>query len=277
MRRPGTPLNLLLFFVLAFAITWPGEIWGPQAGLAGAAIGLVSGAGPLLSAVMLTAVQGKAAVVQLLRPLGYWRASLRWYAVSLFGLGALAAIAALLAIPVSGWPDFAHPYAALLLRSPATLAWVLLPVAFIASALSTVREEVGWRGYALPRLQSRMSATAASLLLGTLWGLWHLPLFFQPGAAQAGIPIPAFLVFIVAASVIMTWLYNNTEGSLVLAALFHGSVNVAIVYMPILPQSTGNLLAVLLFVALTVLAAAVIVVKAGPARLGPPSPTTTTR
>jgi membrane protease YdiL (CAAX protease family) len=88
-----------------------------------------------------------------------------------------------------------------------------------------VGEEIGWRGYALPKLLQSHSAVAANLILGILWGGWHLPTFFVPGAPQAGIPFVAFLLFTTGASVLFTWLYLHTRGSLLLATLFHGAIN----------------------------------------------------
>ncbi len=92
-----------------------------------------------------------------------------------------------------------------------------------------IAEETGWRGYALPRLMTSRNALNSSLILGVLWGCWHLPLLFIPGAA---VPVPfepsILLIYIlnsVSLSVIFTWLYNNTGGSVFIAYLFHAGVN----------------------------------------------------
>jgi membrane protease YdiL (CAAX protease family) len=100
---------------------------------------------------------------------------------------------------------------------------IAVPVLFLVSLLIN-GEEMGWRGFALPRLQVRFSALTASLILGVIWTGFHLPLFWTVGSTQAGQPILGFLLSIVASSVIVTWLYNNT-GSLLLVLLFHASVN----------------------------------------------------
>src|SRR3712207_6537622 len=86
-------------------------------------------------------------------------------------------------------------------------------------------EELGWRGYALPRLLARRSALAASLILGLLWGLWHLPTFYVLGAPQHGLPISAFLLLTMAYSVLFTWIYLHTRGSVLIATLFHSAIN----------------------------------------------------
>jgi membrane protease YdiL (CAAX protease family) len=84
-------------------------------------------------------------------------------------------------------------------------------------------EEFGWRGYALDRMQTGRNAVLASLVLGLFWGLWHIPLFFMEGTtqAEAGIPVWEFVIQIMVLSVLFTWLYNNTGGSLLVAILFH--------------------------------------------------------
>jgi membrane protease YdiL (CAAX protease family) len=92
-----------------------------------------------------------------------------------------------------------------------------------------IAEETGWRGYALPRLMTSRNALNASLILGGIWGCWHLPLLFIPGAA---VPVPfepsILLIYVlngVSLSVIFTWLYNNTGGSVFVSYLFHAGVN----------------------------------------------------
>jgi membrane protease YdiL (CAAX protease family) len=116
-------------------------------------------------------------------------------------------------------------YLGVLLGAPNQIQFSSLsPLAVVVFVL-VVGEEVGWRGFALPRLLERQSALQASLVLGLLWGLWHLPTFFIPGTPQAGIPIPAHLVYVIALSVLFTWMYLHTRGSLLLATLFHGAVN----------------------------------------------------
>ena len=89
--------------------------------------------------------------------------------------------------------------------------------------LGPLSEEIGWRGYALPRLQTRWNALTSSVIVGVIWGLWHLPLFMMVGTSQyeLGIPFIGFLVGFIANSVFYTLLYNNTKHSLWSAILFH--------------------------------------------------------
>src|SRR5207249_10643085 len=86
-------------------------------------------------------------------------------------------------------------------------------------------EEIGWRGYALPRLAERFGLGGASVLLGLLWASWHLPLFFVAGADTAGQSFPVYLLQVTALSVAMAWLYAHTRGSLLPVMLMHAAVN----------------------------------------------------
>jgi hypothetical protein len=89
--------------------------------------------------------------------------------------------------------------------------------------LGPLSEEIGWRGYALPRLQTRWNALTSSVIIGVVWGLWHLPLFMMVGTSQheLGIPFIGFLLIMSANSLFYTWLYNNTQQSLWSAILLH--------------------------------------------------------
>lgn len=130
----------------------------------------------------------------------------------------------------------------------------ILPALFFAT-LPPILEELGWRGYALDRLQLNWSALSASLILGVIWAVWHLPLFFIEGSFQAenvGFGTMGFWLFmigIVALSVTFTWVYNHTSRSIIGVILFHGWVNFvseSIEVGDIFYYSTWVLLAVLL-------------------------------
>ena len=86
-------------------------------------------------------------------------------------------------------------------------------------------EEIGWRGYALPRLSERFGLAPASIILGILWATWHLPLFFFYGSDIRGQSFPLYLLQVTAVSVAMAWLYWRTGGSLLLVMLLHAAVN----------------------------------------------------
>lgn len=117
-------------------------------------------------------------------------------------------------------------------RGFATNPMAILPAIFFAT-LPPLLEELGWRGYALDRLQSRGSALRASLILGALWAVWHLPLFFIDGSYQretvgfATLEFWMFMVGVIALSVAFTWVYNHTARSILAIILLHGMVNFA--------------------------------------------------
>jgi membrane protease YdiL (CAAX protease family) len=100
----------------------------------------------------------------------------------------------------------------------------------------TLGEEVGWRGYALPALQARYSALLASLILGVVWALWHLPVFFNPDTSYSNLPFFLFLPFIVLMTVLITWLFNSTGGSVLMAMFFHAVINTADELWKVLPE-----------------------------------------
>jgi membrane protease YdiL (CAAX protease family) len=105
------------------------------------------------------------------------------------------------------------------------LPWYVIPVAIALSAPVQAGEEIGWRGYALPRLAWRFGLARASILLGLIWAFWHLPLFFIREADKYGQSFFAYVLQVTALSVAMAWLYARTNGSLLLVMLMHAAVN----------------------------------------------------
>ncbi len=99
---------------------------------------------------------------------------------------------------------------------------------FLTLITGPLNEEAGWRGYALPRLQSRFSAFTSSIILGIIWGCWHLPLYL----VYDRMPFYIFIFLVIILSIFMTWAYNNTKGSLVIAVLFHYCWNFMGTYIP---------------------------------------------
>jgi len=97
--------------------------------------------------------------------------------------------------------------------------------ALLISTWVQAGEEIGWRGYALPRLTERFGLAQASVILGVIWATWHLPIFFFPVGDLLGQSFPMYLLQVTALSVTMAWLYWRTGGSLLLVMLFHAAVN----------------------------------------------------
>lgn len=118
-----------------------------------------------------------------------------------------------------------------------------------------ITEETAWRGFALPRLQERFNPLLASVVLGVVWAVWHLPLFFIQGSFQSHIPFAGFLVSTVATSVLIGWLFNRARGSVFIAALFHASSDVSIAYGGVM--TSGEAL-FWVFILVQVLAAAIV-------------------
>lgn len=209
---------MVSFFVLAYTVTW--SAWLVSARLAGGARWLLFYFGvfaPAFSAVWLTWKEsGGSGVRALLARLFQWQVGARWYA---FAIGYMATIKLLAAVgyraATGAWPRFGPQ------------AWYAM---IAATLLSTViggqaGEEIGWRGYALPRMAKRLGLAGASILLGLLWATWHLPLFYIAGADLAGQSFPIFALLVTALSVAMAWLYAQTRGSLLLVMLMHAAVN----------------------------------------------------
>lgn len=154
------------------------------------------------------------------------RVGLRWFAVILLvplGIGVLAGVIDLLLGGVGpAWGEGVTEFGV----NPLAI----LPALFFAT-LPPILEELGWRGYALDRLQLKWSAFRASLILGVVWALWHLPLFFIEGSFQhdsVGFATTGFWLFmagIVALSFAFTWIFNNTKRSILGIIILHGWVN----------------------------------------------------
>jgi hypothetical protein len=113
-------------------------------------------------------------------------------------------------------------------------------------------EELGWRGYALPRLLKQFSPLIASLILGAIWGVWHLPSFYISSLVQSGLSLPVFLCFAMINSILITWIFQHTGWSVLAIVLFHYAVNfsLSIIGAPMVAFMLVMLVAALLVVAL---------------------------
>jgi membrane protease YdiL (CAAX protease family) len=202
---------LIAFFVLAYALTW----WASIIYAVYPNPFPVFPYGPFLAAVIVLALTtGKTGVKDLLRRIVLWRVGLRWYAVALLLPVALALAAVYLNVLLGA----SAPSLEELGSWPSLL--VLFPLTLLIGG--PLGEEPGWRGYALPRLQTGRSALTASLILGALIALWHLPLLLT---SEEPVPAGAFFPEIIAGMIVVSWVYNNTQGSVLLAALIHTSHN----------------------------------------------------
>ena len=159
------------------------------------------------------------------RVIDFKRIPSKWYLIILLFVPILNSLAALLDKLAGGsgatWGEAALNF----LTNPSS---IILSILF--ASLFPFIEELGWRGYVLDRLQEKYSALVSSLILGTVWSLWHLPTFFIQGSYQAslGIGTPAFWLFfagIIPLNFAFTWIYNNTSRSTLAVILFHSMVN----------------------------------------------------
>jgi membrane protease YdiL (CAAX protease family) len=217
-----------MFFVISLGLVWVRQaliffgILNGSPGLIdpGFLLAVVAGWSPTIAALVLTAVtEGRPGLGALWRR--FWRSgvSLKWVIVSLAFIPAVWLVANTFTRILGGWDSRLFDRPELFIGQFA--------VAFVAC----LGEEFGWRGYVLPRLQVKWNALASSLVLGLLWATWHAR--YLTGAVLdpllAGNPpqpeVWEFLIWIITSSVFTTWIFNNANGSILAAVLFHTSMN----------------------------------------------------
>lgn len=227
-RGPLARHPLISFFVIAFALAWLIEV--PLAlsangilpfKLPETAIAItiaVATFAPTASAFIVTGLtEGKVGVVRLLRRYVQWRVGVRWYLFVFLGIPAIVLVGA---IVVPGAVASFHPVIAPLLAG--------YPLAFLMTFLlgGPLGEEPGWRGFALPRLQEANGPLAGSVILGVLWGLWHFPLFWSGVWTPPTLPnMVMFIVMTTSLTIIMTWVFNHVNGSVLITMLMHATFN----------------------------------------------------
>jgi membrane protease YdiL (CAAX protease family) len=254
---------LAAFFALAYAISWIlwAPLWLSRLGVAGLPVvpyhHALGALGPVTGAMIVSAVvDGWPGPRDLLRRMALWRGRVGWLVVALGAPFVVLAVALVVARVVEG--------------SGASLAGVgvsrefpqFSALAFLAYNVVTYGygEETGWRGFALPRLQARHSALAATLRLTVGWALWHAPLFlYRPGYTSMGVAgIAGWFASLLTGAVLLTWLFNESRGSILVVALFHAAVDVVFtsdIASPIVVNAAG---------ALVTIAGIAVLVVAGP-------------
>jgi len=241
---------LVIFFVLAYLFTWSN--WLPQAlnsrGVTSIQVPgfltLLAGYGPALAAIIVAILAyGWQGLRELFGRLFRWRVGIQWYLIALF----LPVLITLLAIALNNLtggvtPDFS---AAGFPFGPAeTPLWqkILILLLVFTLGFDGLGEELGWRGFALPKLLERYSPLISSLILGALWAVWHFPYALSEGSFLSDVPLHWFFINLLAVSIIYTWIFINTNGSLLLALLFHAAGNVTSNLLPTLPPAAADLL-----------------------------------
>ncbi|WP_327107853.1 CPBP family intramembrane glutamic endopeptidase [Nonomuraea glycinis] len=237
---------LISFFVLANLMSW--VAWVPYIlsatglgvldftfpSLLGSTqlLGVLPGAylGPILAAFIVTSVaDGREGVRRWLGRMTKWRVSWVWYLVA--GVGVPAAII-ITGVAVSDG-DIHMPSAMVLVA--------YLPSLLLQMVTTGLAEEPGWRDFALPRMQRKFGPLGGTLVLGPLWGIWHLPLFFSEWGGWPDVTVmrvAEFVAFACVFSVVVTWVFNRTGQSLPLIMLLHVSVNnfMSVVYSEMFPS-----------------------------------------
>jgi uncharacterized protein len=231
---------LTSYFLIAYGFSW--LVWVPLAlsedgaGLfpfrspigTSASVVVASFVGPFLSAFMMTGItEGREGIGRLLRRIVLWRVGLGWYLFTIIGIPVILLLGVIL---LPGAMASFKGLDSLALPRP----WLSMIVyVFFHGPLG---EEPGWRGFALPRLQRLHGPLVASLILGPLWALWHLPMFWVP-AWSFPPTLPNIGLFVIASipfTIIMTWVFNNTKGSVLMAILVHWTFDFTFVILNLL-------------------------------------------
>ena len=220
MAAPAVASSLITFFFFAYSLMWACFFTVARANIhvatpLGQFLLLLGAFAPGIAAVSSTAVTaGLAGVKALLSPIVQWKVGVRWYVFAVSYIAAIKLIVALTIRLATGvWPRFGHDRP------------LLIMVAILFSTPFQAGEEIGWRGYALPRLTQRFGLPVASLVLGVIWACWHVPQFFIREGDTFGQAFLPYVLQVTALSVTIAWLWASTGRSLLLPMLLHSAVN----------------------------------------------------
>lgn len=217
------------YYVLAYVCSWAIAVplalraQGVLAMRLPSALHYLSGLGPAIAALVVTGlIRRMRPVNHQLRQARRFSHSAQWLLIGLFSplllFAAARAAARIGGQPVPAWAALGQIN---FLPDLGPWAWLLW---FISNGWG---EELGWRGFALPRLQGKHSALTSSFLLSSAWAGWHLPAFFYvPSYVTLGLRVlPGFFLGILAGAIVLTWLYNSSHGSVLAVVLWHASFN----------------------------------------------------
>jgi membrane protease YdiL (CAAX protease family) len=187
-----------------------------------ATITIASFVGPFLSAFIMTGItKGRLGIGRLLRQLVLWRMSFNWYLFALIGLPAI------MMLSVIFLPGALASFQGLAGLAPIPMLALFVYIFLLRGPLG---EEPRWRGFALPRLQRLYGPLVGSLILGPIWAFWHMPIFWIPAwnFPPTILNIVMFAIAATAFTIVMTWIFNNTKGSLFIAVLVHTSFDMVL-------------------------------------------------
>ena len=220
---------VLFCLILPFAVFWP-SLKGSTADPVFLVLCAILS---FLSAFVISGMFGRIKGVRdLMAPLGKWQVHPALFVIALCAWPILVIASSVLDLLVSGQPlsSYTPGFSAI---EPVS-ALVLFATIFLLGG--PLQEEPGWRGFALPRLQCLYNPIVASIILGFLWQLWHVPLYFTGFYAFDSTALLLRLVDFIPGVIIVTWLYNRAAGSLLIVVLFHASMDA---FPQILPAQTG--------------------------------------
>lgn len=212
---------LLRFFSLTFLVAWllfiAANLLSSNGQLSTLAslfifIGAIS-PGPV--AIFLTArATGVEGVKSLIQTISFKHTKAVWYIFAITFIAFIKGLAALaFFLMYDSWPQFG------------TTPWYAMLVGIFLSMWAQAGEEIGWRGYALPRMAKKFGLATSSILLGIIWAIWHLPLFYIAAADTYNQSFPLYLVQVTGLSVIMAWLFWKVNGNLLPLMVFHAAIN----------------------------------------------------
>ncbi|MBI9049428.1 MAG: CPBP family intramembrane metalloprotease [Anaerolineaceae bacterium] len=225
---------LFSFFVLTFFLSWlagfPAVIFHDWPGI----IAFMMSFAPALAAVIILSIsEKKSGVLALIESLRIWRVRWYWYVIILAG-PAFTMLVTVLVFWGMGKLSVDESFPLFHLSGSHIL---VLVVVFLYQLVVVWGEELGWRGFALPRLQQRFHPIIAAVLLGLIWGIWHLPYFFMTDSVHANMSLTFFILSTVGYSIIYAWIYNGSKGSLLMMSLFHAANNTTVSFtMMFVPQ-----------------------------------------
>lgn len=247
------------FFAVTFLIAW--SIWLPLGLFAPeqAILSLPGAWAPTISALILIGLSERwGGIRRFLKKVLHWRVGLGWYLVVLFGV----AMIAFLAIGIGILFGIPAPELTLPAGVPRDALLGVLPIVFLLNIFvgGPLAEDIGWRGYILPLMREQMSALKASLVIGVIWAIWHLPIFIFPGWTEVvgNIPFLWFTLLTTSWSVLFAWVYVNTE-SILMPVLFHAAINTTLGTLGVLGHDSESIFPLLLNIVLTSLAVGIVV------------------
>ena len=224
-------------------------------------LGLIAALGSSIAAVIVASLSdGKTELRKLWGGLKKWRVHPLWYLFAIFSNTAMILLAmGLFALFGGSFPSISE-------KLPQ-----LLPIAVFLTIQAGLGEEIGWRGFATPKLQERFSGLAAIFIVSGVWLVWHIPLFFVPEGLQANIwdkigflPAVAFYgINLIAQSILYTWSYNSTGGSVLMPIFLHGSLNWSAWFLSMNDIQSIGMIPIVLFLIIEVVVAIIIVIVSG--------------